>query len=474
MTSQTTEPQTDFSTTSEKQPQTPAKLVLKYRYTKELGEGSNGKTFLAINRQTGGYVAIKALKLNQSDDFKSFELFKREAETLSTIQVKGVPRFYESILSDNLGEECYIIQEYVDSPSIQTYLDQGRIFTERETVMVLAKVTQILGYLHTQYMPPIIHRDIKPSNILCQIPDKTDWNLEDIHPYLIDFGAVANANSNSDKSTIAGTVGYMAPEQNFGECLPQTDFYALGATALHMLTGKPPYEMDFDTYSICFEKYLDELAPKTSPAMREFLKSMLSYAYNQRPENANALIQRLIDVISGHTAIKKKKENAFTKAINFYTKLSNMLSNAPDPTTYINELYIQNPKCKIARGTVHNIHDGSDIEYTFTVNDKSWAGLTRVPVNAFYSSQSIKSLSDLSNLPKPITSITNPRVICFPCECVVLYHEDDPSCNKLYYLRMPTQSQTTSQAHTENTQLSSLSDCEKLFDTLRRTLAEHN
>ena len=102
-----------------------------YRYEKLIGEGANGKTYLARNLNTGEAVAIKALKQFQRNDFKSFDLFKREAETLSSIHVHGVPRFYESIISDNPDSENFIIQEYVSAPSLQSYLDDKRKFTER-------------------------------------------------------------------------------------------------------------------------------------------------------------------------------------------------------------------------------------------------------------------------------------------------------------------------------------------------------
>ena len=187
---------------------TPQQIALRYRYERILGEGSNGKTYLATDRKTGKQVAIKALKLVQSDYFKSFELFKREAETLSSIHVPGVPQFYQSILANTLDDESYIIQEYINAPSIQSYLNAGRVFSESETLTIMQKVAAILHILHSQYSPPIIHRDIKPSNLLCRLPEEADqasWQAMQI--YLIDFGAVANARSNSDKSTIAGTVG---------------------------------------------------------------------------------------------------------------------------------------------------------------------------------------------------------------------------------------------------------------------------
>ena len=424
---------------------TPQKLILRYRYLKELGEGANGKTYLAQNLQTGARVAIKALKLNQNEGFKSFELFKREAETLSSIQVKGVPKFYESVLSEIPGEECYIIQEYVEAPSIQHYLDEGRKFTERETLIIMAKITRILICLQTQYAPPIIHRDIKPSNILCSIPEDTQWRIDEVEPYLIDFGAVANANSNSDKSTIAGTVGYMAPEQNFGECLPQTDFYALGATALHMLTGKPPFEMDFDTYSICFEKYIDELAPKTSSGMRELLKSLLCYAYNKRPESSLAFMQKIIDIASQYHS-KRSARNGIAKfnqkIHNLFYRLSDKMVKAPDPNEWINALDPNtDPNCKIANGTVQSIMSDLGLEYTFTVNEKSWAGISKLPVKVVYSNQ---KLSDYHQIPQMSDFNQNVIDICYPSsvikppiDCAILYNEIDPSCNKLYYIRLP-------------------------------------
>ncbi|MBQ9244248.1 MAG: serine/threonine protein kinase [Proteobacteria bacterium] len=291
---------------------TPQLLMLKYRYEQLLGEGTNGKTYLATDLRTGDKLAIKALKLNQNDSFKSFELFKREAETLASLNVAGIPKFYESILSEEIGGECYIVQEYIDAPSIQSLLAQGRKFSEDETLTIMKKAAEILHILHTQYAPPIIHRDIKPSNILINLADKS--HLADKQLYLIDFGAVANAHSNTDKSTIAGTIGYMAPEQNFGECLPQTDLYALGATALHMLTGVPPYEMAFETFSIKYNDALDKYAPNTSKKMRKLLGMLLNYAYDKRPASAEALLQMIKNIRTDSTELPALN-NAQKKAV---------------------------------------------------------------------------------------------------------------------------------------------------------------
>ena len=416
--------------------------MFKYRYERILGEGSNGKTYLAKTLNTDEYVAIKALKINQSENFKSFELFKREAETLSCLHVPGVPRFYESILSDTLGGECYIIQEYISAPSIQSYLQGGRIFSEEETLIVMKKTAEILDILHTQYSPPVIHRDIKPSNILCKLPQASDpvaWNA--LRLYLIDFGAVANAHSNSDKSTIAGTVGYMAPEQNFGECLPQTDLYALGATALHMLTGVPPYEMDYRTYALDYNKALDEHAPKTSQNMRELLGSLLNYAHDKRPASAAAVLDIIHTLQQGHSIVnpQKRKQNSFLSTI---LKLINLPSfrSTPKCESFFNALdypEMENVELVCVPGTVQCLSDAQTLEYTFFANGQSWSGLTEYPVRTMAFDVDLKKLAEQGyhELNKRPMDWLEPKTpLKFPAKCLVVYHPKDPSFNKLFII----------------------------------------
>ena len=268
---------------------TPQILANKYRYIDFLGEGANGKTWLARKLIDDERVAIKALKLSQIENLKSLDLFKREAEVLSSISVHGVPKFYQTVMDTDDSGECYLIQQYIDAPSIQSYLDQGRKFSEREALQLMLKVADILRQLESFYKPPIIHRDIKPSNILCTMPDASDSLTTELDPWLIDFGAVANPQKKQQGSTVAGTIGYMAPEQILGDNTIQADYYALGATILHMLTGIPPYQIPNELFVLDFKPVLKQHAPDTSPYMVELLDYLLQKAPNQRPQDIDAL-----------------------------------------------------------------------------------------------------------------------------------------------------------------------------------------
>ncbi len=289
---------------------TPLELRGEYQIIELLGEGANGKTYLARATYSNKLVAIKCLKMNQVDNLKSVELFKREAEVLQSIDVPGVPKYYSSIIPENGQGLYFIIQEYIKYPSLDTLLAQKGKLPELLVIKILKKLCNILSALQEQYVPPIIHRDIKPSNILI---NKLDENVD---VYLIDFGAVANPQKHQGGSTIAGTFGYMAPEQQMGDVEIQSDYYAVGATALHLLTGVMPYEIEADVFNLKFGPVLDQHAPDTTPAMRELLSLLLATDINRRPKDVVTLrhyIQQVEDYNYRYSV--KAKDNGMSKTM---------------------------------------------------------------------------------------------------------------------------------------------------------------
>lgn len=282
---------------------TPEVLRKDYRFLGILGEGANGKTYLGVSRLEQTVVAIKALKL--VDDFKSLDLFKREAQTLSQVQVNGVPKFLGFVSSQDEINEYYIIQEYIEYPSLQHWIDlyaeNGKTLSEAVVLHIMSKLTDILYALQTAYSPPIIHRDIKPSNIL--FDDKTG----DVK--LIDFGAVANPAKKSGGSTVAGTQGFMAPEQLMGECTIQSDFYAMGATMLYMLLGISPVDMEMDSenpFLILCEEPLKKHG--ISQPLIDLIRDLLSPQCEKRPTNAMELKERIEIVAKGKADVQIKRK----------------------------------------------------------------------------------------------------------------------------------------------------------------------
>ncbi len=275
-----------------------------YSYIELIGEGSNGKTYLSKSLKTGVIVAIKALKF--SDNLKNYELFKREAETLKSIHTPGTPRFYDYITGEDEFTECWLVQEYIKGNSLLDKLEPGKRVSEIKSLEIIFETAQIVHELHTKYAPPIIHRDIKPSNILAYKAESGETKF-----CLIDFGAVANPQKRGLNSTVAGTVGYMAPEQLIGDCTIQSDYYALGATALHIMTGINPSEFPTDGFKIQFEGMLKQRVPNVHKETIDLLHKLLAPNPEDRPKDSKELLNSISQVlvsINSTTIMKANKD----------------------------------------------------------------------------------------------------------------------------------------------------------------------
>ena len=131
----------------------------------------------------------------------------------------------------------------------------------------------VLDHLHTR-VPPILHRDIKPANLIIR-PSGT--------PALVDFGAVRNVFRAPEDggSTVVGTYGYMPYEQYMGQASPASDLFALGATFLHLVTGRAPPAFMSDAGRLEVPADLPCRAP-----LRAVLVRLLAHAPGDRFQSA--------------------------------------------------------------------------------------------------------------------------------------------------------------------------------------------
>ena len=228
----------------------PSALAGKYEYLQRIGSGSQGDIYKARELKTGNLVAIKQLRIDQVENWKAYDLFEREAKVLSQLDIPGVAKFYEA--KSCLDEDppyAYIVQELIEGVSIESHIRSGQRWTLARTFDIAVQVLDILDKLHHSD-PPVIHRDLKPGNIMICQRDGRD------HVYLIDFGAVANPIVQGGGSTVAGTFGYMPPEQLMGKPGPESDIYSLAATIVYMLSGVSPADIQTMEFRLVIEPHL--------------------------------------------------------------------------------------------------------------------------------------------------------------------------------------------------------------------------
>jgi serine/threonine protein kinase, bacterial len=263
-----------------------------YPIIKKIGEGGFGTTYLATNTllPTRPTCVVKKL-IPTSNDPRLQQLlqdrFKQEAITLENLS-KGsngkIPTLYHYFVEQ--GEFC-LVQEYIDGQTLTEKIHiQGR-FTETQVRQILNDLLATLSYVHQK---GIIHRDIKPDNIMVRYSDDK--------PVLIDFGAVKeimstvmSGNENTGRSIVIGTPGFMPVEQMSGRPMFASDIYALGMTAIYLLTGRMPQEIETDpeTGNIKWQVY----APNVSPQLLEVINKSIQPVPNYRYNNAQSMLQDL-------------------------------------------------------------------------------------------------------------------------------------------------------------------------------------
>lgn len=223
------------------------RLAQRYVLVEVLGRHGTGTTYRAQDTTTGADVVVKELQLRATQELKEVELFEREAALLANLDHPDIPALRDHFeVQRGKSVSLYTVQDYVDGESLEA-LAAARNLSQIEVARHLADAADLLHYIHTR-TPPVIHRDVKPANLLLRGGDD--------RLTLIDFGAARSAAETLHRSgsTIAGTFGYMAPEQLVGSAVPASDTFGLGATGVRLLTGREPHELWGDGHRLEFDR----------------------------------------------------------------------------------------------------------------------------------------------------------------------------------------------------------------------------
>ena len=286
-------------------------LSQRYRLIREIGHGTQAKVYEAKRLSDDQSVAIKELRIDSLQNWKAYDLFWREVETLKSLDIEGVAKFYEVIEQLDGPHPCaYLVQQYIPGKTLSEMIRSGYRFDIPTVFKIAVQLVDILKALH-HHEPPIIHRDIKPSNIVIEQKD------DKLNVYLIDFGAVANPLLQKGGSTVAGTYGYMPPEQLMGKPVAASDIYALGATIAGLLSGMEPSDMDVVDYRLAIEKPLENLPYHIVSCLRQMIQPKVEDRlcdYDILKNRFEQFASGAFTITTGEEALNKNK-NQYSKRL---------------------------------------------------------------------------------------------------------------------------------------------------------------
>src|SRR3989441_563893 len=285
---------------------TPDTRLGPYEIVGPLGGGGMGEVYRARDTRLGRDVAIKALPPTFAADPARLSRFRREAQTLASLNHPNIAAIYG--LEEAAGAP-HLVLELVEGETLAARLARGALPPSE----ALALGIQIAGAIEAAHERGVVHRDLKPGNVMIN-PAGTakvlDFGLAKSDPGLAGSTALSDSPTLAEHpdatadGVILGTAAYMSPEQARGKAVDRrSDVWSFGCVLFECYAGRPAFsgETASDLIARILEREPDwsTLPTGMPPRIREILRRCLRKNADDRPRDIRDVRLELSDVVSG-------------------------------------------------------------------------------------------------------------------------------------------------------------------------------
>jgi len=207
------------------------KRIGKYHFIAQLGRGTTGIVYKAVDETLNRAVAIKILNPDIADP-EVMKRFRAEATTLAKLNHPEIATIYELVKSEN---DLLMVMEFVTGQTLEAVSGRVGPLPPESAAYLIDRVLAALDHAHSV---GVVHRDIKPANVMLT----TVGGVK-----IMDFGIarVRGVERMTIDRCMMGTPAYMAPEQVLGEEVDgRADLYSVGVVFYRLLTGALPFTSD--------------------------------------------------------------------------------------------------------------------------------------------------------------------------------------------------------------------------------------
>ena len=277
-----------------------------------LKTGGQGSVYKG--RRIGEIItAVKLLPTpiySESAADKNFADFRNEVEKLKKVNENPNPNVVK-ILNSGISESGsfpFIEMEFIEGPDLEDLLKPPHdpVFTIKETIKIAEQLSNALAHCHKV---EVKHGDIKSNNV--------KFNIHTGNYVLLDFGlAVMSDEQRRTSLRHAGAIEFMAPEQNDGSMLFQTDVYSFGIIIYELLAGTVPFPLK-DKGETSRNRVMVSHMESPVPDLLELRKKSLPDKWNtERKDHEMNVPHWLISMI--YKCLEKKPEQRFANGMQLH------------------------------------------------------------------------------------------------------------------------------------------------------------
>ncbi len=286
-----------------------------YEILGPLGSGGMGEVHRARDTRLGRTVAIKVLPSDRMADESRRRRFVQEARAASALNHPSIVTIYEIESADGVD---FIVMEYVDGTTLDNVIPR-RGMRLGEVLRIAIPIADALAQAHAA---GIVHRDLKPANLMVgpdgfvKVLDFGLAKLATCEPERADHETLSESTDASPLSrpgTIAGTAGYMSPEQAMGKAVDaRSDIFSFGAVLYEMVTGRRAFAGDSTAETLAAVVRDQPRAPsEVVPGVPKELERLIQRSLRKEPERR---LQHMLDVKVELQEIKEESESGHAAA----------------------------------------------------------------------------------------------------------------------------------------------------------------
>jgi hypothetical protein len=213
----------------------------RYEITRFIARGGMGEVYAAHDRMLGDEIALKVLLRPTLAGAGVLDRLRAEVQLARRVADPHVLRVFDlgSYETSDGGELLFLTMQLLQGETLRARIRRAGPIPFAETARLAGDMFAALAAAHRI---GIVHRDFKSDNVMLVPTEEGPPRA-----VVMDFGLASSASdaprTNDGTPLVAGTLGYMAPEQLAGSPVTAAvDVYAFGVVLHEMLTGVlPPF-----------------------------------------------------------------------------------------------------------------------------------------------------------------------------------------------------------------------------------------